>query len=169
MAYNIRNDKIEDDSVVNESSTIDFKLPLESFMQVSIYLNDSQWKDALDEGKMWFLEEENVKKDLPSLELYSPSYKHQKTFSASMKALKFSRKGYINEFASRYARSKYGMFNKSLICKEETSGMCEVIFLCNKYEKYRSYDGSCNNLKFPFGVAFRPFRRILPADYGDGN
>lgn len=36
--------------------------------------------------------------------------------------------------------------------------------------KYRSQDGSCNNLNHPYtwGVSHTPFRRVLPADYGDG-
>ncbi|XP_059050869.1 peroxidase [Achroia grisella] len=36
--------------------------------------------------------------------------------------------------------------------------------------KYRSQDGSCNNLKHPsrWGVSHTPFRRVLPADFGDG-
>ncbi|KAI5632061.1 peroxidase domain-containing protein [Phthorimaea operculella] len=36
--------------------------------------------------------------------------------------------------------------------------------------KYRSIDGSCNNLQHPlsWGVSHTPFRRVLPADYGDG-
>jgi hypothetical protein len=34
---------------------------------------------------------------------------------------------------------------------------------------YRSYDGVCNNLEHPlWGAANTPFRRILPARYGDG-
>ncbi|KAM3960851.1 peroxidasin homolog cardinal [Aphomia sociella] len=36
--------------------------------------------------------------------------------------------------------------------------------------KYRSQDGTCNNLKNPlrWGASHTPFRRVLPADYGDG-
>ncbi|CAH2103017.1 unnamed protein product [Euphydryas editha] len=36
--------------------------------------------------------------------------------------------------------------------------------------KYRTQDGTCNNLDNPltWGVANTPFRRVLPADYGDG-
>lgn len=35
---------------------------------------------------------------------------------------------------------------------------------------FRTVDGSCNNLQHPltWGVALRPFRRVLAADYGDG-
>ena len=49
---------------------------------------------------------------------------------------------------------------------------------CNRYQprrsgenqpKYRSLDGSCNNLRNPlWGTAFRPYRRILPSEYDDG-
>ncbi|CAG9796840.1 unnamed protein product [Diatraea saccharalis] len=36
--------------------------------------------------------------------------------------------------------------------------------------KYRTQDGSCNNLEHPYrwGVSRTPFRRALPPDYGDG-
>ncbi|KAL0851618.1 hypothetical protein ABMA28_007396 [Loxostege sticticalis] len=36
--------------------------------------------------------------------------------------------------------------------------------------KYRTLDGSCNNIEHPlrWGVSNTPFRRVLPADYGDG-
>ncbi|XP_049692491.2 chorion peroxidase [Helicoverpa armigera] len=36
--------------------------------------------------------------------------------------------------------------------------------------KYRTLDGTCNNLEnaYRWGVSKTPFRRVLPADYGDG-
>lgn len=36
--------------------------------------------------------------------------------------------------------------------------------------KYRTIDGTCNNLQYPlsWGVSKTPFRRVLAADYGDG-
>ena len=36
--------------------------------------------------------------------------------------------------------------------------------------RYRTMDGTCNNLEYPlrYGVSKTPFRRVLPADYGDG-
>lgn len=34
---------------------------------------------------------------------------------------------------------------------------------------YRSYDGSCNNLKNPvWGMPNTPYNRMLPPNYGDG-
>ncbi|CAB3240095.1 unnamed protein product [Arctia plantaginis] len=39
-----------------------------------------------------------------------------------------------------------------------------------KLSRYRTVDGTCNNLDNPlkWGVSKTPFRRVLPADYGDG-
>ena len=38
----------------------------------------------------------------------------------------------------------------------------------NVPEKYRKYDGSCNNLKHPkLGWAHTPYQRILPNAYPD--
>ena len=42
------------------------------------------------------------------------------------------------------------------------------IYNC-RVSKYRSFDGSCNNLHRPLtGRAFTPFQRFLPPSYGDG-
>lgn len=168
VAYNIQNyenNYLEQNTTEKVNGTIQW--PLEGFLQVANYLNDSEWQDALDEGKMWFIEDEAAKKDLPSLDIDSPSYRHQKTFSSSPKTITLSSAGYINEFSSRYARQKYEKL-KGLICNEVAETACELPINCNELNKYRSYDGSCNNLRFPFGVGFKPFRRILPPDYADG-
>lgn len=162
VGYNIQHDGISEGN-----NNMQIRWPLESYAQIPNYLNDSQWRDALDEGNMWFMEEESSKRDLPDLDVNSASYKHQKTFASSAKALKLSSAGYINEFASRYARRKYKDLN-GLVCNRVAKNMCEITAVCNKFNKFRSYDGSCNNLKFGFGVAFRPFRRLLPPDYADG-
>lgn len=162
VAYNIRNDE----SDLEGNDTI-HQLPLGAFVQFPTYLNDSEWQDALNEGNMWFMEEEAARRDLPSLKIHTPGYKHQKTFSISPKALKLTTAGYVYEYASRYTRRKHNKL-KGLICNEKAEISCEKPLICKEFRKYRSYDGSCNNLHFPFGVALRPFRRILSPDYEDG-
>lgn len=40
---------------------------------------------------------------------------------------------------------------------------------CDDGAKYRTYDGSCNNLKYPYwGKAETPLARFLKSDYHDG-
>ena len=47
-------------------------------------------------------------------------------------------------------------------------GKCPVDATCNQEDKFRSLDGSCNNLKNPmFGKVFTPVQRILPNAYKD--
>ena len=41
--------------------------------------------------------------------------------------------------------------------------------ICNPLARYPTADGTCNNLASPlWGSSFRPHRRLLPPDYGDG-
>ena len=40
---------------------------------------------------------------------------------------------------------------------------------CSKYDRYRTYDGRCNNLWMPlWGSSHQPLARFLPPDYADG-
>ena len=46
---------------------------------------------------------------------------------------------------------------------------CPADPICNKEDKYRSIDGSCNNLQNPkFGQVMAPVQRILKNAYADG-
>jgi peroxidase len=41
--------------------------------------------------------------------------------------------------------------------------------MCDPTLKYRSFDGTCNNLKNPLiGSKETPFKRLLPPEYDDG-
>ena len=49
----------------------------------------------------------------------------------------------------------YCPYSKNIACPSDTS--------------YRTFDGTCNNLKNPLiGRAMTPFRRLMPAKYADG-
>ncbi|XP_046564376.1 peroxidasin homolog [Haliotis rubra] len=46
---------------------------------------------------------------------------------------------------------------------------CPISITCNITDKFRSADGSCNNIQHPdWGQSFIPMRRFLPPQYGDG-
>uniref|UniRef100_A0A9I3FHB1 Heme peroxidase 1 n=1 Tax=Anopheles epiroticus TaxID=199890 RepID=A0A9I3FHB1_9DIPT len=49
-------------------------------------------------------------------------------------------------------------------------GVCPLVASCDEGTgPYRTMDGSCNSLYNPlYGTAYRPYRRLLPAWYGDG-
>jgi len=47
---------------------------------------------------------------------------------------------------------------------------CAPRVKCDPYAKYRSANGSCNNLGTPtWGAAKTPFLRMIDANYSDGN
>lgn len=51
---------------------------------------------------------------------------------------------------------------------EQLSGICPVEPVC-PIVKYRTIDGSCNNLRRPkMGQALTPLSRVLPPAYADG-
>ena len=46
---------------------------------------------------------------------------------------------------------------------------CPTVSTCNANSKFRTIDGSCNNLKQPlYGKSFTPLQRVLDSDYSDG-
>lgn len=59
-------------------------------------------------------------------------------------------------------RNVYSRYNMQTCLKEER-------IVCEPKAKYRSIDGSCNNLRFrTWGKSFTCHRRLLPPDYADG-
>lgn len=47
---------------------------------------------------------------------------------------------------------------------------CAPDVKCDPNVKYRSINGSCNNLNVPtWGAAITPFIRMVDANFGDGN
>jgi len=47
---------------------------------------------------------------------------------------------------------------------------CAPAVTCNPDDKYRTFNGSCNNFQNPnWGAALTPFYRLMNAEFDDGN
>ncbi|KAL0279639.1 UNVERIFIED_CONTAM: hypothetical protein PYX00_001148 [Menopon gallinae] len=113
---------------------------------------------------------------LPKIDIRTPSLRHQLSMATSEKARTLANYGLILEMAAKRMPRRF--FNESgekcrMMTEEWFSeeGVClrESAVECAP-SPHRSFDGSCNNLRHPksWGVALRPFRRILFPDYTDG-
>ncbi|XP_072402759.1 salivary peroxidase/catechol oxidase isoform X2 [Diabrotica undecimpunctata] len=181
-------DKNNSTSSVNESDTsietietpvislFSAIVPLEDVNEEKKTLNNVElWNEAIEEGKKGLNQKDEIEKEVPSLNVQSPSYRHQRVTATHEKGRRLSRTGFVEEYATRYIhRNKTDNKPVEVICENtliSTNKLCENTRIeCNKFHKYRSFNGSCNNLKKPqeYGVAFRRFRRMLPPDYADG-
>ncbi|KAK9890312.1 hypothetical protein WA026_010414 [Henosepilachna vigintioctopunctata] len=150
--------------------------PLKDEEIKNITSNDSsQWKAALLFGSKELDKKDNIELNTPTLPVDTPSYRHQKVTPTSIKALQLSRIGYLEEYGAKYMHRNGSKGAIMKICPNVTSNYLDEFcqkstITCNELQRYRSFDGTCNNLKNPdkFGTSFRPFRRAIAADYGDG-
>lgn len=171
---NITNTTINNtDKQLFTTNQLNFSIPLNDFHYKNVTINNgNEWEDAINAGKLELNKRDLIESVQPSLLLRSPSYRHQKVTATSEKARNISRIGYIHEYATRYIHQKYGHnTTKTLMKRICNNSQLELNVNCNKFQKYRSYNGTCNNLKFSstYGVAYTPFRRALPPNYADGN
>lgn len=147
--------------------TTHFPLP-EYVTKKEICANDTAWNNAISEGKKALQLRAEIEKTVTPLLPGSPSYKHQKTIATTKKARELAILGFVQE----NARKEFSKdFQQICYHSNETNvNFCNTDKSCNLFTKFRSYDGSCNNLNRPqeFGVAYQPFRRVLPPDYSDG-
>ncbi|XP_045481883.1 lactoperoxidase [Harmonia axyridis] len=137
--------------------------------------NSTSWEAALLYGKVSLMEKDDIEKNIPPLPVDSPSYRHQTVTSTSKRAIELARVGYMEECGMKYMHRNEFSDKMKKICPNGTTTLLEQFcnldtLPCNKYKNYRSFDGTCNNLDHAasFGAAFRPFRRVLPPNYGDG-
>jgi hypothetical protein len=69
----------------------------------------------------------------------------------------------LSPLQARDGLQKYTLYNTAL------SQHCPKIPVCNKKSKYRTIDGSCNNLDYPlWGKSLTQFTRLVPSAYADG-
>ncbi|KAF5294860.1 hypothetical protein FQA39_LY00344 [Lamprigera yunnana] len=176
VSYSIQNDENVDNS---NSSSITFTNNTSLLLTLSWPITDRKeepkcfnhedlWQEALEFGSNALGKRDKLEEKIPTLEVNTPSYRHQKTFIASNKSRMLSRDGIIKENAWKYLMGKNNMFIRS--CNKTLSNTSNIYSECES-KKYRTYDGSCNNLKHPFsfGVALTSFRRALSPDYADGS
>ncbi|XP_071545466.1 LOW QUALITY PROTEIN: salivary peroxidase/catechol oxidase-like [Panulirus ornatus] len=136
---------------------------------------------SMEEKEKTKVEEELAKRNL-SLVRGSPSYKHQQAFrKTDPQATKMAKLGYMMGHATTKMKDRINLtretatFDSQWVGDMSASPYCDKGLLrphpgpCNSLSRYRSVDGTCNNLKNPtWGASFTPFRRALPPDYGDG-
>lgn len=151
---------------------------------VSFAVNDDL-QNAVAAGTEGLDDRDDLERNATTLLLFSPSFKHQKSVATSARAGSLSRAGYARHLASEhYSRArgrKYDGTNPmELTCSEELRRLidsarwsadlnCSRRYDCDASDRYRSYDGSCNNLNHTaWGAALTSFRRSLPAWYSDG-
>lgn len=135
---------------------------------------DEEVQAALDAGKRALGDKEVLEEIILAPVLNSPSYRHQRAVSTTEHARITSKRGYVEDHATRYLAKKFnyqrsydkrhdiGQGPSSNLDRSKTS-------VCGEPTKYRTYNGSCNNRNNPhWGQAYIPFRRALNADYCDG-
>lgn len=150
------------------------------------YIDPDLLSDCLKQGS-----DELKKRKLLEEDLYqifqtrknTPSFYHQLATPQTLEALHMSDSAVVGEETLKCLRKndvKLDQIEASDLsslkkawphCRSHQWPFWAVADLdCGKYgSKYRSLDGSCNNLRNPlWGTSFRPFRRILSAEYDDG-
>ncbi|XP_065209382.1 uncharacterized protein LOC135837881 [Planococcus citri] len=144
-------------------------LPFTSLSQVDI-------EQAIDEAKQTLEKRDAIENELEPISTDSPSYRHQHAIVNSPYGYDISKLGYIENQATKYLRTK-GVENvvryesaKELKWASESDCIKFNSSIPCSFSKYRTVNGSCNNLQHPqtWGVAMTPFRRALPANYSDG-
>ncbi|KAG5866644.1 hypothetical protein JTB14_025149 [Gonioctena quinquepunctata] len=133
------------------------------------------WEEAILAGRKGLEEKDEIEKRVPSLQLRSPSYRHQRVVATSDRGRNLSKIGFVEEYATKHIhknRTNHSLVESLCHVDNVTSAdYCQKkVVNCSVFSKYREYNGSCNNLKHPeeYGVAYRPFRRSMPPDYADG-
>ena len=103
---------------------------------------------------------------------------HHRFFSNELEAKNHSFDGFVTVRSSIELMRKFkinpfqaitGLKQLSFINTAMMSHCLKQDIMCDYTSKYRTADGSCNNLQNPiWGKSFTPFNRLLPAMYGDG-
>ncbi|KAF2368400.1 hypothetical protein FHG87_000863 [Trinorchestia longiramus] len=111
------------------------------------------------------------------VEKFTPEYGHLKFFKVTRTARQAHQAALQVNQASREMLSDFGLtraqgthgLRQVQVRNSILSGNCPVAPQCNPNAKYRTIDGSCNNLDNPlYGKSETAFQRIVPPVYDDG-
>ncbi|XP_068626345.1 peroxidase [Battus philenor] len=133
---------------------------------------------AVSAGKEALMKRKQIETTLTPLPMDTPAARAQRAAATSAAVKPLAETAFAVEHATRVLAngtdpalrsggvgvgpSTNGSFTEPAYCRPPTEP-CVL-------SKYRTQDGTCNNLEHPlrWGVSNTPFRRALPPDYGDG-
>uniref|UniRef100_T1J8N9 Chorion peroxidase n=1 Tax=Strigamia maritima TaxID=126957 RepID=T1J8N9_STRMM len=103
---------------------------------------------------------------------------HQASLPSDEESLKLAKKALANDKATKEIATQLSILTgrsadelaRVSVHNTNLNDSCQFVPVCrNRYYKYRSTDGSCNNLlRRQWGTTFTAFDRLLPPVYGDG-
>ncbi|XP_060804485.1 chorion peroxidase [Amyelois transitella] len=132
---------------------------------------------AVEYGKRALKKRTEVESKRRPLEIDTPANRAQRAAATSGEVKPLADAAYAAEQATRLlVNSTNSQHGTSVGVGPPTNGSFPEPAYCLtdpppcQPSKYRSMDGTCNNLDNPlrWGVSRTPFRRVLPANYGDG-
>ncbi|KAI1288387.1 Chorion peroxidase [Halotydeus destructor] len=144
--------------------------------EITPKVTEADIRNAIDTGLKFSKHLDELENELEKMQLFSdsqsPSSAHQNFFGSSVLSRKLSRDGQIAMNATIEMAKKFQVQGRSLrkfsFVDTVIKNRCPKPRPCIS-TKYRSLDGSCNNLKKPdWGQTLTPFSRLLVPDYGDG-
>ncbi|KAK3881471.1 hypothetical protein Pcinc_014083, partial [Petrolisthes cinctipes] len=105
----------------------------------------------------------------------SPTHTHRRSYmKLKTHNPQQSRHNYIKEYTTRAIVNKFDLQSAAIDLQflETAEARCEIRptpATCNARNRFRTPDGTCNNLDNPVsGASFTPFRRVAIPDYADG-
>lgn len=137
-------------------------------------VEESLLNEAIAAGKEALGNREIIEETILAPVLNSPSFRHQRSISTTREARMESKRGYVEDHATRFLAKKFDSKRKYDRRRDIGQGPHSNLdkkekVMCGSPTRYRNNDGTCNNKKNPkWGTAYIPFRRGLNPDYCDG-
>nr|XP_027215058.1 peroxidase-like [Penaeus vannamei] len=150
---------------------------------LNISKDDNVSRSSIEHGLTQLREKDRIERDMAAKNMSvshdSPTFIHQTLFkSFSPQSITAARTGFMIDCATEFIMDRlqlnktditFDILVSDQLAQEEFCDQDQVSSSCEAFSKYRSSNGTCNNLANPlWGATFRPFRRVAPPDYGNG-